>query len=223
MAPNDDTKMDELKRLLRRLDGLDDAKSPGKAIETATQEQRDYVGALRGVPDIDPAASTKLKAPPRKLSTGSIAFVAAAVAALVSSFAVYVVMTADRPAASLNQRQDPASGSIVPSRLDASPAQKGSEVNGTLPPADIKSELVRRAARLREVGDVPAARELLKQAADLGSGIAALELAKSYEAALAATSADDQSNAAAARAWYERARALGVNETASEASASRAP
>lgn len=222
MARNDDTKMDELKRLLKRLDSVESGKGPGKNSEAALQEQRDYVGALRGAPELDLEAPASKKVPPKKLSTGSVAVLTAVIAAIVSSFAVYVIMTKGRDGASLNLREAPANTGIVPSKLETSPSEKGSDANGTSTPGDIKSELVRRAKLLREQGNDLASLELLKQAADLGSGIAALELAKRYEAARADTPAETERNAAAALAWYQRARALGINETASEASASGA-
>ncbi len=55
---------------------------------------------------------------------------------------------------------------------------------------------MKRASRLRrDDGNIAASRELLKQAADLGSGTAALELARSYEAARAETPLESETNA----------------------------
>ncbi len=77
---------------------------------------------------------------PARCRRARLLFFAAAIAALVSSLAVYVIMTSDRHAAGLNPREAPATKSVVPSRLETPPSQKGSEANGTHTPADIKSE-----------------------------------------------------------------------------------
>lgn len=221
MAPNDEPKMDELKRLLRRLDGLEANKSAAKAAPPTAEERRDYVGALRGAPDLDEPEAVAPVSPAGKMSAGSAMLLAVA-AALFSTLAVYLVMSGEnRSSANRDGREAPASDRVVPSSFEVAPGEKRSEARGMRTPAEIAAELVARAGGLRERGDVEAARELLKQAADLGSGLAALELARSYDPAHGQPTAavEGEVGAALARAWYERARALGVNETASDTSA----
>jgi TPR repeat protein len=75
---------------------------------------------------------------------------------------------------------------------------------------------VRRAEGLIVNGEIEAGRALLQRAAELGSGRAALKLGRSYDPAQARplNFADRQSNPALAKAWYERALALGTQEAA---------
>jgi TPR repeat protein len=88
--------------------------------------------------------------------------------------------------------------------------------NGTHPattaPEDVTNELIRSASQLLDTGNVEAARELLRRAAERGSGPAALTLARSYEAqqVQAGVPAANETNSVLARVWYERAHALGV-------------
>jgi TPR repeat protein len=83
---------------------------------------------------------------------------------------------------------------------------------------DPSMELVRSAALLLEKGNIDGARELLRRAAELGSGTAALELARSYDTSPAVKAdnppATREPNPALARVWYERARELGMADAA---------
>ncbi len=199
MAPNDEPKMDELKRLLRRLDGLEARRASAAGTSEADQEQRDYVGTLRGAPELDENAHPITAPAERNVSAKSAAILAAVIAGLISTATVYVLMSAEPRVT--------APAEIRP--LGTSPA-------GTASPAgkseDTSMAIVRSAAALMQKGDVESARELLRRAAELGSGPAALELARTYEDAALAPSSPQPSdtNSALARAWYDRARELGM-------------
>lgn len=197
MAPNDESKMDELKRLLRRLDGLD-ARRASSGSTASESEQRDYVGTLRGAPELDEIA-TPVPAEARKVSPKSAALLAAVIAAMVSTATVYVLMSAEERVTA------PAGNTPLdgPAKGTASPANNR---------GDATLELVRSASALIEQGNIDGARELLRRAAELGSGPAALELARTYDAAQATPMPPEakETNSTLARVWYERARELGL-------------
>jgi hypothetical protein len=217
MGHTDEPKMDDLKRLLRRLDGLDGSKSLAKAQE-AEEEHRGYVGALRGAPVIggeEPPPSIVPPAP--KTTSNSGVYIAAATAALISTVTVYLMMSWQQPAP-VNRGAGPASSQpVVPSKLDFKSTGTGA---GQRQSTDADG-LVRRAEQLLQGGNIEVARVLLQQAAELGSGYAALKLGRSYDPtqvgsqAGALRYADSQTNPALAKAWYERALALGTQEAAS--------
>ncbi len=202
MAPNDEPKMDELKRLLRRLDGLDARRAASGSTNPAESEQRDYVGTLRGAPELDDVA-VPVPEQSQNVSPKSAALLAAVIAAILSTATVYVLMSAEdrmtAPAAS-----PPISG---PPKGTASPANNRDGAT---------MELVRSASTLIEKGNIDGARELLRRAAELGSGPAALELARTYDTAQATPPAPGTSdtNSTLARVWYERARELGLANAA---------
>lgn len=206
-------KMDDLKRLLRRLDGLEGNKGLAKSGEDAEAE-RGYVGALRGAPMHAEADDVSASLPPAaKKSSSAPVFVAALMAAVVSTVTVYVVMSWQGAPGKKGAGPAPASERVVPSKLEFRPPAPGAGE----PPRqsnDTVDGLVRRAEQLRRGGDIATARALLAQAAELGSGPAALELGRSYDPtqAEALRYADSQTNPALARAWYERALALGTRE-----------
>jgi TPR repeat protein len=106
---------------------------------------------------------------------------------------------------------------VVPSRLEFKQRAPGTAGPGQRDSTDTANGLVRSADLMLEKGDVEAARALLQQAAELGSGPAALKLGRSYDPtqSRAPAFADSQTNPALAKAWYERALALGSQEAAS--------
>ena len=218
MRPADEIKMDELKKLLRRLDGLDGSKSTESAAQQAEAEQRGYVGALRGAPlhgDQDPFPAPPLKE--RKTSVAAV-YMAAAAAAVISTVTVYLVMSWQGAPAGEGAGATPSSDRVVPSRLEFKPHDaNGSEARSSRETAD---RLLQRADQLLAMGEIAAARGLLERAAELGSGTAALKLARSYDPrqAEALRYADSQTNPTLAKAWYERALALGTQEAASHIS-----
>ena len=203
MAPNNETKMAELKRLLRRLDGLDGRRSSGPHANDDS-EQRDYVGTLRGAPELEDGAAQIIETAPRNVSPKSAALLAGAIAALISTATVYVLMSAEERV-------------VTPSAsrpIETLPTGTASPSNDR---GDAPMELIRSASALLEKGNVDGARELLRRAAELGSGPAALELARSYDPGHPpppAAPAALETNPALARIWYERARDLGVAEAA---------
>lgn len=213
MAHNIEPKMDDLKRLLRRLDGLDGSKGISKTTQEVEADQRGYVGALRGAPMTDEDGLPIAPPVPEKTASYSAVYIAAAAAAAISTATVYFVMSWQAQKA--DQGVVPSSERAVPSKLDfriPQPGGAGQQRQST----DTPDGLVRRAEQLLRGGDVSTARILLQRAAELGSGAAALKLGRSYDPTQAGTLryADSQTNPALAKAWYERALALGTQEAA---------
>lgn len=213
MAHNVEPKMDELKRLLRRLDGLDGIKGVSKTTQEVEADQRGYVGALRGAPITDEDGLPIAAPVPERKASYSAVYIAAAAAAAISTATVYFVMS---QAQKVDQGVVPSSERVVPSKLDfrtPEPGGPGQQRQST----DTPEGLVRRAEQLLQGGDVSTARILLQRAAELGSGAAALKLGRSYDPTQTGTLryADSQTNPALAKAWYERALALGTQEAAS--------
>jgi hypothetical protein len=203
MAPNNETKMAELKRLLRRLDGLDGRRSSG-AHADGDSEQRDYVGTLRGAPELEDGTAQIVEAPPSNVSPKSAALLAGVIAAMISTATVYVLMSAE------DRVVTPSAGRPI----ETVPTGSASPSNDR---GDASMELIRSASALLEKGNIDGARELLRRAAELGSGPAALELARSYDPGRPpppAAPAALETNPALARIWYERARELGVADAA---------
>lgn len=151
MGHDDEPRMDELKKLLRRLDGLDGGKSLAKKAQQAEAQQRGYVGALRGAPvgaqDRDEPAPLQT-APKGPRSSRSAVYVAAATAALISTVTVYMLLAwqgASPKRATGPLPADP----VVPSTFDGRPsAPGGSDARGgATPPAGDLGDLVRQAER----------------------------------------------------------------------------
>jgi len=216
MGHSDEPKMDELKKLLRRLDGLDGSKSLAKKTQETGEDQRGYVGALRGAPAPgDDGIAHVLPLPKAKPSSNSAALVAAAVAALISTVTVYLVMSSQPGPGNQGAGPLPSTERVVPSKLEL---RQPTGTNGAgQRESNTAAGIVRSAELLMEKGDVAGARALLQQAAEMGSGPAALKLARSYDPTLATAPnfADSQTNPSLAKAWYERALALGTQEAAS--------
>lgn len=204
MAPNEEPKMAELKRLLRRLDGLEAQRASGGFTEDEPT-QRVYVGSLRGAPDPEDGQNPSLeKNAETRVSPKSAAILAGVITAILSTATAYVLMSAEP--------RTPAPSSARP--VDLQPESTALPSAGR----DASMELVRSAVFLLEKGNVEGARELLRRAADLGSGPAALELARSYDPVRGQPQAQaqpHQADPALARVWYERARELGMLEAQS--------
>jgi hypothetical protein len=204
MAPSDETKMAELKRLLRRLDGLDSRRSAG-ANSNEDAEQRDYVGTLRGALDPEEGIAPIAEKPQQTVSPRSAALLAGVIAALISTATVYVLMSAEERATLPSAVK---SFGMTPSGLASPTNDRG----------DASMELVRSAVLLLEKGNIDGARELLHRAAELGSGAAALELARTYDPSPTAKPVTPpgtrETNPELARVWYDRARELGMADAA---------
>lgn len=197
MVHSTEHKMDELKKLLRRLDGLEAGKGVIKAAEAGDADQRGYVGALRGTPDADAADP-----PPGKNETAAgspAALWAAALLAIVSSVGAYLAMSHNGP---------------VKFELNNAPATYAGDRQRAS--SGVHQELIRSADRLLETGNIEGARALLQRAAELGSGEAALKLGRTYDPSQTRLSslAEGQANQALAREWYERSLALGTQDAA---------
>lgn len=222
MGHGDEAKLDELKRLLRRLDGLDAGKGLGKAsAEADDDDQRGYVGALRGTPAVqDEDSPSRLTALAEKKFGNSAIYIAAAVAAAISTVTVYLLMSQPEGPGARGARPAVPPERAMPSKLEMPSGPSGATGSGQN--QDVVNGLVRKAEALLEKGNIDAARELLQQAAEQGSGPAALKLARSYDPARpgAVNYADSQTNAALAQAWYARALALGNREAAAYISGS---
>lgn len=213
MGHRDEPKMDELKKLLRRLDGLDGDRGLAKKGQQAEAEQRGWVGALRGTPALAGVDSLPVPAPGARSRSVGPAILAAATAAIISTVTMYMVMSQAPLQGNRAVTPQPA-GSVTPGKLDMrEPAPSGTAKQQSTDSAD---GLVRRADMLLGSGELEAARTLLQRAAELGSGNAALRLGRSYDPSQARlfNFADSQSNPALAKAWYERALALGTQEAA---------
>lgn len=216
MGHTDEPKMDELKRLLRRLDGLDASKGVDRSAQQAEADQRGYVGALRGAPvhgEQHPVAAAPPTDPSKSSSKAIV--IAAMMAAALSTATVYFIMSSQKDPGSLGAGPVPSSERVVPSKLEFKPPEVSGP--GQTSPSETADVLLRRAERYLEGGDIEGARLLLRQAAELGSGAAALRLGRSYDPKQtgALRYADSQTNPALAKAWYERALALGTREAAS--------
>jgi hypothetical protein len=208
MGRRDEPKMDELQKLLRRLDGLDGDKKVGKRTQEA--EHRGYVGALRGAPVSDDEGAVSTPLPVKSKPSGVAVYAAAATAALISTVTVFLIMSWQGKIGPLGTDR------TGQKRLELNqPAASGSSGTGQQS-TDTANALVRRADVLLTSGEVEAARALLQRAAELGSGSAAFKLGLSYDPSQTRsfTFADSQTNPALAKAWYERALALGTQEAA---------
>lgn len=146
MGHGDEPKMDDLKKLLRRLDGLDGSKSLGKKGQQSETQSRGYVGALRGAPaasDQDESTSQPTGKKEVRPSRSAI-YVAAATAALISTVTAYMMLSwqAGTPKRATGPLP---SEPVVPSTFDQRGPSGGSDARGgaTFPAED----LIRQAER----------------------------------------------------------------------------
>ena len=240
MGRRDEPKLDELHRLLRRLEYMEVDKSSEpsqRATSDAAPQGPGYVGALRGAPTMDSAEkrhpTAKKPTTPdfsgqpdrRRSASTSSAVIGATTAAVVSSMVVVGLLfwiqgkkgdagenAAEQQrlnfVAPLDQGEQPfsRSRSVIDSAVPVGPKDSP-------PPADTQSLLQRADVYIRN-GRLSEARELLEQAAKLGSGVAALTLGAMYDPTRVAEFGNlgVQADPTLARAWYERAKALGVVE-----------
>jgi hypothetical protein len=226
MGRRDKPKLDELQRLLRRLEYMevDKGSEPSrKAVADSTAKNSGYVGALRGaatLEDPDEAAYAPLEPEvdfdsgsagrPRSSSTASIV-IGATTAAVVSSLVVVglLLYTQGKDGKSADGQR---LNFVVPMPNEG--AAPGRAPDGGSPsPTDAQTLLQRADLHIRS-GRLSEARELLEQAAKLGSGVAALTLGAMYDPNRVAEFGNlgVQADPTLARAWYERAKDLGVVE-----------
>lgn len=233
MGRRDEPKLDELQRLLRRLEYMEVEKTPKGTAAPAQKAQSDsaaqnsgYVGALRGgpvvagdvpsghaddEPDLDAdyllAASGGQRSKQRS-STAPVV-IGATTAAVVSSMVVVGLLLFTQGSDKSGGERDRQAG---PERLNFI-APPDADAKSSLAAGDTRTLLQRADEQIR-AGQLADARVLLEQAAKLGSGVAALTLGAMYDPTRVAEFGNlgVQADPTLARAWYERARALGEVE-----------
>jgi len=231
MGRRDEPKLDELQRLLRRLEymDVDKAAEPSQEEPASTASQGPgYVGALRGAPTTIESKEIQRYAEPepeaagvsdrsdrsRSSSTAPVV-IGATTAAVVSSMIVVGLL--------LWTQGKEGGTDAGPQRLNfVAPADPGAPtLERTAPvadpdakPPDDTQTLLQRADQQIRNGRLSEARAFLEEAAKLGSGVAALTLGAMYDPTRVAEFGNlgVQADPTLARAWYERAKDLGVSE-----------
>jgi hypothetical protein len=237
MGRRDEPQLDELSKLLRRLETMEVApkqESPRKAEPEDAQPQAEYVGALRGAApakasegrsvssyDARPYRTHETQSPTdkagRSASTSAIV-IGATTAAVVSSVIVAGLVMWTSGGQKNEERRltfyapsEPARTVQTPEPAGAAPAARpGTDASQ---PTDAQVLLQRADSYLRS-GKPGEARVVLEQAAQLGSGVAALTLGAMYDPGRATqfTNLGLKADPTIARVWYERAKDLGVAE-----------
>ena len=237
MGRREEPDLDELSKLLRRLETMDAApknESARKAETDEAQPQAEYVGALRGAahakvsdgrsgPAYDTRSYRAQESQPSveknaKSSSTSAIVIGAVTAAAVSSVIVAGLVLWTGGQQSDGERRltfyaptEPARAAQRPDAGAAAPAAR--PATDTAPPTNAQALLQRADVYLRG-GKPGEARVVLEQAAQLGSGVAALTLGAMYDPGRATqfTNLGLKADPTIARVWYERAKDLGVAE-----------
>ncbi|MTD95502.1 hypothetical protein GIW81_14275 [Hyphomicrobium sp. xq] len=228
MGRRDEPELDELSKLLRRLETMEVAprqESSRKPEPDAAQPQAEYVGALRGAAPAkvsdDRRGSSHDKGAHRGLDAQSQAdgnarsssttaiVIGATTAAVVSSVIVAgLVMWTNGGQKNDDERR-------LTFYAPSGPAAKAPAARPTdsSPPTNAQVLLQRADTYLRS-GKPGEARIVLEQAAQLGSGVAALTLGAMYDPGRTTqfSNLEIKADPTVARAWYERAKDLGVAE-----------
>jgi hypothetical protein len=236
MGRRDEPELDELSKLLRRLETMEVApkqESSRKAEPDDAQPPPEYVGALRGAPpakvsdgrsvstyEARPSRAHETQSPAdksgRPASTSAIV-IGATTAAVVSSVIVAgLVMWTSGGQKNDDERR-------LTFYAPSEPARTTSEPTGAAPAARPSTDtsqptnaqvLLQRADTYLRSGKPGEARVVLEQAAQLGSGVAALTLGAMYDPGRATqfTNLGLKADPMIARVWYERAKDLGVAE-----------
>jgi hypothetical protein len=232
MGRRDEPELEELSKLLRRLETMEVAPKQS-ARQPEPEPQAEYVGALRGAP---PAKANEPRhggsyeggqareqsrgpavAAPKGASSGTSAIIlGAATAAVVSSVvAIGIVVW------SAGENSDGASRLTfyAPQEQTGDSRTGGAESvarpgTNVAPSSAEAQQLLQRADAYLRSGKPEDARVVLEQAARAGSGVAALTLGAMYDPGRVAQFANlgIQPDPRVARAWYERAKDLGVPE-----------
>ena len=117
-------------------------------------------------------------------------------------------------AAPVEPRRTPVESSPVRATPEASPPLAVASAAPVSPA--LVAMLLRRGDEEVAIGDISAARLLFERAAETGNGLAARQLARTYDPAFLPTAVQDTlSDPVKAVAWYRRAVALGAPEAAS--------
>lgn len=231
MGRRDEPQLEELSKLLRRLETMEVSpkqENTHKAEPDVAQPEAEYVGALRGAApakvsddrrrssyDTRDARSPADKSA-RSSSTTAIV-IGATTAAVVSSAvaAGLVLWTSGGGQDSQIDRRLTFYAAPEPSAASRK-SDLRSASQGTRSGADTTNAqaLLQRADAYLRSGNPGEARIVLEQAAQLGSGIAALTLGAMYDPGRATqfTNLEIKADPTVARAWYERAKDLGVAE-----------
>lgn len=214
MGRNEDPQMDNLRRLLRRLERLKGAEDTGER-ERSPALPRVYVGPLRGAPvsvNMDDRPPARLMPSEQKPSRMPI-LVATLAVVILSSATVGVAMSWPTLSGWQGGLLVAAAGHAMSGGSTIAPS--GAEGTLQRQSRDAAGGLLRRAEQLFAGGEIDTARVLLQEAAELGSGTAALKLARSYDPEQAGPGqASSGADPMLAKTWYERALALGAREAA---------
>lgn len=220
MGRRDEPELEELSKLLRRLETMEVAPKPAAPSRKAEPEpQTEYIGALRGAAPAKSSEQSRAvsrsaaggERETSSTSTKAIIIGAATAAAVSSVIAATVVLWT-----SGGKRSDDAS------RLTfyAAKEQGGSGAAVRSPDSGLRSSpadaqrLLQRADTYLRAGKPDEARLVLEEAARAGSGVAAMTLGAMYDPGRVAQFANVtiKADPTVARAWYERAKDLGIPE-----------
>src|SRR4029079_17208249 len=239
MGRRDEPELEELSKLLRRLETME--VTPKQEItrqpeRDAAQPPAEYVGALRGAAPAkvadDRRGSSYDKATHRALATQSRAeknarsastpiVIGATTAAVVSSVVaagLVLWINGSGEQKSVGERRltfyAPAEPSGAGPRPDGNAATPAARTGTFAPQPTIVQALLQRADFYLRSSKPGEARVVLEQAAELGSGVAALTLGAMYDRVRTTqfSNLELKADPTVARAWYERAKNLGVAE-----------
>ncbi len=237
MGRRDEPKLDELQRLLRRLEHMevDKAAEPSReATPSAAPQGPGYVGALRGAPRTIESKEIVGYAAPEpetaggpdhsdgsRSSSAAPIVIGATTAAVVSSMIVVGLLLWTQGKEDSKEAGPQHLNSVAPSGLGgqtlgkSQPAQSADPVArpDASPPPEAQTLLQRADQHIRR-GRLAEARAFLEEAAKLGSGVAALTLGAMYDPTRVAEFGNlgVRADPTLARAWYERAKVLGMVE-----------
>jgi hypothetical protein len=236
MGRRDEPQLDELSKLLRRLETMEVApkqESSRKAEPEDAQPQAEYVGALRGAApakvsdgrgvstyDARPYRAHETQSPtdkPARSASTSAIVIGATTAAVVSSVIVAGLVMWTSGGQKNEERRLTFYAPSEPARTVQTPDPAGAPAARSGPDASRPTDaqvLLQRADSYLRSGKPGEARVVLEQAAQLGSGVAALTLGAMYDPGRATqfTNLGLKADPTIARVWYERAKDLGVAE-----------
>jgi TPR repeat protein len=219
MGRRDEPELEELSKLLRRLETMEVPPKQENTRKAEPEPQAEYVGALRGAAPAkagDQRAGSSFDARyEERGATGAASSRAGTSAIVIGATTAAVVSTVIAVGMVLwTNGGDKGDGGR---RLTFyTPAEQGSTSRpaaASLPAAEAQPLLQRADAYLRS-GKPDEARTVLEQAARAGSGVAALTLGAMYDPGRVAqfNNLGIKADPIVARAWYERAKYLGIAE-----------
>jgi TPR repeat protein len=196
--------------------GADEWRVPAQDIShTAIIPPTDFVGEMNLPAELYTADGATLVTTFVRLTWASVQSDSTAMAAATSTAATPLAPVAAAPLAAVAPAPPPPQAMAPPSQAAAAvdTPQARAEPSQELSPNEVAA-LVRRAQELLASGDLPAARMLLRRAADAQSARAALLLAKTFDPITSRqlSTADPGPDLAQARNWYQRAKEWGSPE-----------